>query len=251
MEKIQSLKDPRIQEARTLNTSRGRSTVNKILVEGEQAIQWALEEGIIFMYVLVAERFNSPILRLLIDSRITLFHITEGLLKKITDTNYVIPIVGVAQYPNPKTRNEDFLVVLDGVRDFGNVGTIVRTCHAFGITNILSSKRDFDIFNRKTVSASRGKVYSVNSTSFNDPNEVVQYLRNANYQIIVASPYGDTIQSIAKLTEQPVALIVGNETNGISEEFLAIANSVVQIPMYNDIESLNVGVAAGIRIYEL
>jgi len=101
------------------------------------------------------------------------------------------------------------------------------------------------------VDASRGKVFNTNFISFSDAEETIAYLKKNNYQVVATSPYGDSIQSLISLTGQPVALITGNESDGISEEFIKNADITVQIPMQNSTESLNVGVAAGISIYEL
>ena len=153
--------------------------------------------------------------------------------------------------PKRSTGRSDFQVVLDDLNDFGNIGTIVRTCHAFGIDSIISTTKDIDLFQRKTVDASRGKVFDSSFRGFDSPETTWEFLRANNYQVITTSPYGESIQSLAELTDQPVALIVGNETHGVSEVFMRNADIVVQIPMHGAVESLNVGVATGISIYEL
>jgi TrmH family RNA methyltransferase len=185
-----------------------------------------------------------------IPPAINVFQISEGLLKKVTDTNYVVPIVAVGNRIK-QGGAPHFQVVLDDLKDHGNIGTIIRTCHAFGINSIISPKNDFDLFNRKTVDASRGKVFATDYCCFESPENTVKYLKENNYQIVTTSPYGDRIQSLTNLSDKPVALIVGNETNGVSKIFIQHADLVVQIPMHNEVESLNVGVATGISIYEL
>jgi TrmH family RNA methyltransferase len=145
----------------------------------------------------------------------------------------------------------DFCIVLDNLNDFGNIGTIVRTCHAFGISNIVSTKHDFDLFQKKTVDASRGRVFNTNLKTFANPEETISYLKSKDYQIITTSPRGTKLQSLVNLTGKPVALVVGNETCGASDAFMNNSDVTIQIPMYSEVESLNVGVATGISIYEL
>ena len=76
-------------------------------------------------------------------------------------------------------------------------------------------------------------------------------MRNQGYQIVATSPKGSDLQSLIELRQQPVALVIGNETTGISSRFEEQADFLIQIPMSLAVESLNVGVAAGISIYEL
>jgi RNA methyltransferase, TrmH family len=244
---LTSLKDKKIQLAKSLSSLKGRMGNKKILIEGFEAIEWAVNSGIEIDYILTSKQtkeINKA------HSNIDTYYVTDGLLKKVTDTNYLIPIVAVGNI-NEKTKSADFIVVLDDLKDFGNMGTIVRTCHAFGIDTVLSTKNDIDLFQRKTVDASRGSVFSTNYKTFQNPLDTIAYLKKNNFQIVTTSPYGDKIQSLISLTDRPVALIVGNETKGVSDEFMRHADITVQIPMQNHVESLNVGVATGISIYEL
>lgn len=247
MQDIHSLKDKRIQFARELATPKGRLRLGKFLIEGKAAIEWAVEAGIDIEYILLSPKSELPGT---VPSDIDVFQVSEGLLKKVTGTNYIIPIVAVGSRKK-STGRSDFQVVLDDLNDFGNIGTIVRTCHAFGIDSIISTTKDIDLFQRKTVEASRGKVFDSSFRCFESQEMTLAFLRANNYQIITTSPHGESIQSLAELTDQPVALIVGNETHGVSEVFMRKADIVVQIPMHGAVESLNVGVATGISIYEL
>ena len=247
MQEIRSLKDERIQFARSLSTAKGRIAQRRFLIEGAEALQWALDAGVRIESLFIAAKNHVPEP---IPDDINAYQVSEGLLKKITGTNYLIPLVGVGQM-NVVSEESPFHIVLDGVNDFGNIGTIIRTCHAFGIHSILSTRRDFDLFQRKTVDASRGKVFSTNCHCFDGPQSIIDALRAQGVQIIVTSPYGDNLQSLTELPDAPVALIVGNETHGVSEAFLEHADLRVQIPMSGAVESLNVGVATGISLYEL
>lgn len=247
VQEITSLKDGRIQLAKELSTLKGRIANNKCLIEGEEAIEWAIDNGIAIDFILVIKSDKEYATK---HPGIETFHVSDGLLKKVTGTKYLISYVAVGNIAEAAEVPE-FAVVLDDLKDFGNIGTIVRTCHAFGIKSIFSTRKDIDLFQRKTVDASRGKVYTTNHVTFNDPLDTIAYLKKNNYQIVTTSPYGDKIQSLIELSDRPVALIVGNETNGVSDEFLKQADITVQIPMQSEVESLNVGVATGISIYEL
>ncbi|MEA5006601.1 MAG: TrmH family RNA methyltransferase [Rikenellaceae bacterium] len=247
IEEITSLKDERIQLAKSVNSQKGRTEKQKFLIEGFEAIDWAIDSKINLDFILISNKQKDLNEKY---SKHKIYQTSDGLLKKVTDTNYLVPAIAVGNVKKDLS-NSDFCIVLDNLNDFGNIGTIVRTCHAFGINNIISTKPDFDLFQKKTVDASRGRVFNTNLKSFKNPKEAVNYLRENGFQIITTSPRGTQLQSLVKLTDKPVALVVGNETNGASVEFMNSADITVQIPMYNEVESLNVGVATGISIYEL
>lgn len=247
IEEITSLKDERIQLAKSVNSQKGRTEKQKFLIEGFEAIDWAIDSKINLDFILISNKQKDLNEKY---SKHKIYQTSDGLLKKVTDTNYLVPAIAVGNVKKDLS-NSDFCIVLDNLNNFGNIGTIVRTCHAFGINNIISTKPDFDLFQKKTVDASRGRVFNTNLKSFKNPKEAVNYLRENGFQIITTSPRGTQLQSLVKLTDKPVALVVGNETNGASVEFMNSADITVQIPMYNEVESLNVGVATGISIYEL
>jgi RNA methyltransferase, TrmH family len=247
IQEITSLKDDKIQLAKSLNSLKGRTDSGKFLIEGFEAIEWSLNAGIRIDFILISKQTKE------IDKRYTnlnVYTVSDGLLKKVTDTNYLIPVVAVGNIAK-QADSADFLVVLDNLKDFGNIGTIIRTCHAFGIDTVMSTRSDMDLFQRKTVDSSRGRVFSTNFKTFGTPADTIAYLKKNNFQIVTTSPYGDRIQSLISLSDKPVALIVGNETEGASNEFMKYADLTVQIPMQSEVESLNVGVATGISIYEL
>ncbi len=141
--------------------------------------------------------------------------------------------------------------MLDDLKDLGNIGTIIRTCNAFSIHRIVSTNRETDIYSRRTVEASRGTVFSTRTERYPSAEHAIKRLREGGYQIIATSPRGNKLQSLLELQAKPVALVLGNESTGVNKVFEREADYLIQIPMSSAIESLNVGVAAGISVYEL
>ena len=252
MAEITSIKDEHITLARSLKSRKGRLQHHKILLEGEQIIQWALTQNLFLDFVLTAEVVPEALAVRLAVQDCPVFHVSQGILKKVTDTKYLIPLVAVADVPDVSgALGEDLILVLDDVKDLGNVGTIIRTCQAFGIHEVINTTADFDLFQRKIIEASRGSVFSTNLRNFSNPVDTLSYLKSTGYQIIATSPRGQNLQSLIELKPQPVALVVGNESDGINPVFEEAADFLVQIPMMPEMESLNVGVATGISIYEI
>lgn len=257
-EKITSIKDQRVAEARELSTAAGRRKRKKFLIEGEQALSWALDSGVHIEHVFTPDKPGLieyiGVMRLIVSKNIPILQTTDGILKKITDTNYLIPLIGVGVLPEKENESADygdFVLLVDGVEDHGNIGTIVRTARSFGIKTLLTSCSETDLFYRKTVDASRGKVFDIRFEQFASGSEAVSELKKRGYQVVATNPRAPVLQGAVKLEKKPLALVLGNETNGISEEILSLADITVQIPMSGPVESLNVGVAAGISVYEL
>lgn len=248
VEIIKKLKNPLVQEARELSRSKNRIIKNKIQLRGLEQLKWAKHAGLEIKSIFISKNknpedykgFSSPI-----------YQISNGILKKITETNYLIPCVGVADGSPNKDGIDEFVLLLDDVKDYGNIGTIIRTGKAYGINNFITTNEDFDPYIPKTINASRGTVFKVNFKRYNSPKKAISYLKENGYQIIATSPHGKSLQSTVDLDKKPVTLVVGNESSGVSDEVLQEADHIVQIPMHTGVESLNVGVATGISIYEL
>ncbi|QBD81536.1 hypothetical protein EPA93_38440 [Ktedonosporobacter rubrisoli] len=254
-EHITSIKDPRIIEARALTSASQRTQLQKCLLEGAESIQWAIDEGLPVEHVFCsAEQARHELTLALQQRQIPCYIVTEGILKKISDTSYVIPFLGVLRTPAELETPEqmgDFILVLDRVKDHGNIGTIIRTASAFGIRDIVSTTPTLDMYYKKIVSASRGRVFASRLKRFDSGQQAIQALKEQGYQIIATSPHARDLQAMAPLQPKPIALVVGNETEGIAEDISKNADIIVQIPMSGYVESLNVGVATGISLYEL
>ena len=123
------------------------------------------------------------------------------------------------------------IVVLDQVKDFGNVGTIVRTASAFGVRTFASTTEEADFFYKKTIEASRGTVFDADLQRFPSGEEAIQRLKAQGYQIVVTTPHASSLQSFAVIESKPVALVFGNETEGVSDALLQAADIKVLIPM--------------------
>jgi TrmH family RNA methyltransferase len=174
-------------------------------------------------------------------------------LKKISDTRYLIPFIGMGRLKENHESQDplnNFVIVLDDVRDHGNIGTIIRTARAFGIRDIITTRQDVDLWYKKIIEASRGKIFDICLKRFRSPQETISFLQKQGFQVIATSPHAPLLQPAAQLQPKPIALVVGNETTGVSDEILQTADLVVQIPMSKQVESLNVGVATGISVYE-
>ena len=254
MEFINSIKHPAVVEARSLQSAANRKITNKVLLEDEQIIRWALDAGLEMDCVFVLDSKQAdPFSAYLLEKQVSCYAVSSGILKKINGKNYTVPWIGVTKLPLKNeliSTTQPLILVLDNVLDFGNIGTIIRSASGFGVKDICLTAPESDLYYRKIIEASRGKVFETHFHHFSGPLETIRQLKAEGYEIVATSPHARTLQSEVKLSGRPLALIVGNETNGISEEVEAQADIVVQIPLTGQVESLNVGVAAGISLYE-
>ncbi|HSZ40908.1 MAG TPA: TrmH family RNA methyltransferase [Trebonia sp.] len=252
---VESIRDERIAVARSLATRAGRSAAGRCLVEGATLIGQVVAAGAAVEYVLCPEDAGDPgTLAGLAAAGVPAYPVRDGLLRKLTGTGKPADWLAVAELPAESTAADpygDFAVVCEQVTDPGNLGTIVRTAGALGVRDIVLTDEVTDLFSRRVIGAARGTVLGSRVRRFPDPGSAIASLRERGFQIVATSPRGRHLQSMAPLSGRQVALIVGNETNGACEATLSAADLVVQIPMAGAVESLNVGVAAGIGIYEL
>ncbi|MCE1248121.1 MAG: hypothetical protein LWY06_15890 [Firmicutes bacterium] len=249
---ISSIKDERIVSDRELNSAAGRTRHARCQIDGLDGIINAIESGAEILRVYFAGK--APDDRIISFSRtygVQCFHVSDGVMKKLTDTSYLIPEVGIAAIPQKKAGEDNFAIVMDHVVDHGNIGTIIRSAAAFGINDLISTESQTDFFYKKIISASRGKVFESRISRFSTPTDTIRWLKEKGYQILATSPHATGIISRVNLQDKPVALVIGNESDGVCDEIMQLADLTVLIPMYGQVESLNVGVAAGISLYEL
>ncbi len=248
--KITTIKDPLIKEARALN--KPSVDCSEFLLEGEDIINWAISAGVHIKHVFVCDKYaGDDFMRLLESKKVPFYLCSDGIMKKINESKFLTPYIGVGKInQNDHLLSDDFVIILDHIQDQGNLGTITRTCSAFGV-NEIGLINTPSIFSKKTITASRGSVFTSKHIKFGNPQDAIQTLKSSGYQIIATTPRGQHLQSLISLENCPVALIIGNETNGVSKDFIDQADFTVQIPMHSEMESLNVGVSTGISLYEL
>lgn len=160
------------------------------------------------------------------------------------------PDDGVAVFykKQPDVPSSNLIVALDDVRDPGNLGTIIRLCDWFGISDLVCSEQTVDCYNPKVVQATMGSLTRVRVSY----KPLKAYLQHADRPVLAAVINGDNIYK-AQLPKKAI-LVMGNEANGISDEVLSIVNQRVAIPRFGEIqkaESLNVATSTAILLSEL
>jgi TrmH family RNA methyltransferase len=250
---ITSLKDDHLQQVRALANRTGRAEAGGCLLEGAALITQAVEAGATLRFVLAAEGASDPVTSLLAEARVPILVAKESVLRQAVRLNRTVSWLAVAELraTDDDQPYGDFAVVLDNVLDPGNLGTIVRTAVGLGVADIVCTDPETDLTSRRVLDASRAAVLRARLRRYDTPVEAVRNLQARGFEVVATSGRADTVQGAVRLSGRPVALVVGNETDGVGDEVLALADHVVRIPMSGEVESLNVGVATGISLYEL
>lgn len=210
------------------------------VVEGIKTIQELLQSKLTLQALYTTETFN-------IDAKDEIL-ISDAELKRISFLTTPNKALAVFKIPVPKSVNTSGLIVaLDAIRDPGNLGTIIRLCDWFGITDLVCSKETVDCFNPKVIQATMGSITRVNINYV----DLVDFLNEVNLSVFGAFMEGENVYN--KQLPKVGVLVMGNEANGISKEVEAIINEKISIPRFGDIqatESLNVATATAILLSE-
>ena len=167
-------------------------------------------------------------------------------ISALTKPNQVLAVFEKKEIITQPVVNGKITLVLDDIQDPGNLGTIIRIADWFGVENIICSLHTADMYNGKVVQSTMASLQSVNLLYTN----IEEWLKQQkDITILAATLNGKPLQTLSSLKE--AIIIIGNESKGISESVLQLANEKITIPRYGDAESLNAAVAAGVIMYEV
>ncbi len=235
-----SINNQKIKDLKKLSQKKYRDKEKLFLVEGFHLVKEAYEVGIL------KEVIMSDTETLNLDTKIS--YASDEVLNYLSEVETSQKIIGVCS----KLDNEnigDKVVILDDIQDPGNLGTVIRSAVAFNFDTIILSNNSVDLYNPKVVRASQGMMFKINIIRC-DLNEMIPRLKKDGYKILATKVTdGKNIKSLEKL--QKLCIIMGNEGNGVKDEILSLADEFIYIKMNSKCESLNVGVATSILLYEL
>lgn len=255
MVEITSRDNKTLKLIRSLRTKKGRNSSGLYFAEGkrmaEEAFAYAEDR---IEAVLVSEEFfekNSEFILCLDEKKKKVYTAKEKIFAEVCDTETPQGIGMVMRMPSDTTLPAEakFLLVLDGVSEPGNLGTIIRTAEAAGVDGILLMQGCADLYNPKVVRSTMGSLFRMPCLSGLTPDDLKIY-REKGYQV-VATALRDSIPLGEAKPATKQILVIGSEAFGVSEEVLALADLRVRIPMAGQVESLNAAVAAGIAMYAL
>jgi len=257
---VQSKQNPRLKQLRrALTHPLGEAGPDgRILagIEGPNLLAEAVRAGLRIACVFVAEGAENLLDALSLPAETDILLLPKSLLDSALSTEAPQPIAALVEPPEwtwahflGAPRNKaPLILVLAGLQDPGNLGAILRSAEAFGADGILSLPGTVSAWNPKAVRASAGSLFRLPVLAAS-PEHSIARLRDAGLKVLASTPHAAQPADLVDLTG-PVALLIGNEGNGIPQALASQADGAITIPCPGPVESLNAAIAASVLLYE-
>lgn len=240
---ITSLDNDRIKGYIKLKDRKNRKKTNTFIVEGMHSVLEAYKRGMVVELIL-KEDISLPL-------DVPYIYVTEEIIKKISDAVSPPDVLALCKMANDNVVLGEKILLLDGIQDPGNLGTIIRSAVAFNVDTICLSPDTVDIYNPKVLRSTQGMIFHTNII-IKSLKEIISMLKEREIPIYgTRVDYGIDVSTLREKDRKKYALVMGNEGKGVSEEILDMCDEYIYISMNPDVESLNVGVATSIILYEL
>ncbi|WP_026486169.1 TrmH family RNA methyltransferase [Caldanaerobius polysaccharolyticus] len=243
---ITSLDNPIVKMAASLRQRKYRYRLKKYVAEGVKLVEEALRSNASVDFILTVNQEADY-------GDVKTYVVSEKIFKKLSEVESpqgVMAVINMEEHElsDIMSGSNNLLVVLDGLQDPGNIGTIIRAADAMGAGGIVVFKGTGDVYNPKAIRASMGSIFHIPVVFSQDPVVVYQELKRKGMKIAATSLEGDVYPYEIDLMN--TAVIFGNEGNGISRVSEEQSDVLVKIPMDGMAESLNVAMSAAIILYE-
>lgn len=236
-----------------------RREANAFVAEGVRLVEEAVKAGWKFQFVLYSDGLSErgqDLLKVLLAHRVDVEEVSGDLLQKLSDTETPQGILAVLEFSNLKIpASLDFLLIPDRIRDPGNLGTLLRTAAATGVQAVLLPPETTDAFAPKVLRAGMGAHFRVPVREMTW-EEIGTYLTDPHrpagggcLQVFLADMNGQSYWETD--LRQPLALVIGSEAEGASDEGRRLATQKISLPMVGKVESLNAGVAGSVLMFEV
>ena len=279
MEIISSKDNKRIKYLRSLlEKGSARKKNRQFIVEGIKLVDEALVYGKVCEIIISESLYEEIILggliknALLADNGKNLIdYVNEGnsttvvsdaVFKTVSETINPQGVVAVVAMPEYEILNEECLaqtynktgkiklLILEDTADPGNLGTIMRTAEAAGVTGVIMGRGTVDIFNPKAVRSTMGSIFRLPFIYVEDVRETIRELKKYGISFYAAHLKGKQSYKDVKYSDK-AGILIGNEARGLSPETAELADIYIIIPMQGKVESLNAAVAAALMMYEI
>lgn len=226
----------------SLSQKKYRQKYNLFIAEGVKVVNELLSSSFKVDVLFATDDFETSIYN---DK---IIRISEAELQKISKLKSPNKVLGLFKIPDEKPLQKNGLIIaLDAINDPGNLGTIIRLCDWFGVSQLICSKDTVDCYNQKVVQASMGSLTRV-SIKYLD---LETYLNKTTLPTFIADMDGENVYK-SELPKEAI-LIMGNEANGVSDEIKKLIKNIISIPRFGETketESLNVATATAVLLSE-
>lgn len=257
---ITSAQNPKIKYIRRLSQRNFRQKERKFLVEGVRLVKEALHspwrtECFVYTPQVIQSRRGAGLLEVAMSKGVEVFQVPDSIMAELADTETPQGVLAVLWQPDYTLSDvlppgqPPLVVVVDGVQDPGNLGTIIRSADAAGAGGVVLLKGTVDLYNPKTLRSTMGSLFHLPVVTAEDATGALGYLASVGVTLVVGNPVGGEPISHVDL-KVPVGFVVGNEGAGPRVSVYEYKHRKVTIPMPGRAESLNVAMATSIMLYE-
>jgi TrmH family RNA methyltransferase len=261
-EVVTTIKHPAVAAARRSIGEAGGASGSAFLVEGRKLVSEALAAGAAVEAVFALEPMDDPadaaVMRSAEGAGVKCWVVSRGVFFRLLGLGYEtsVRVLATVKIPAPslseviESASDDAPVLVgERIQDPRNVGVLIRTADGWGVKTVIFSEGCADPYSRQSTRSSTGSIFRVRLAVGSSSSEMLEALRARGMRIIGTSA-GAGISCWEADLSPPCAIVVGNETSGLSEEARALSDLLVRIPMFGGAHSFNVTVAAGILLYE-
>jgi RNA methyltransferase, TrmH family len=252
---IESKQNARLKELRRALAPGRQKMTGLVGIEGPHLVEEALRANLKIVCVFAGDGMQHWVRQLPLPADTEVLIVLKGVLASILSTETPQPIAALVEPPEwswahllGQHNKKTLVVVLAGIQDPGNLGTIVRSAEAFGATGIVSLPRTVSAWNPKAVRASAGSVFRVPLLTASE-RICLERLREAGVRILATTVRAAQPADLVDMSGS-VALVIGNEGNGVADDLVAKADAKITIPCPGPVESLNAAMAATVLLYE-
>jgi len=235
---ITSVNNDKIKEIVKLKEKKYRDKYNVFFIEGLDLINEAYQNNAI-KELFVLENTQVPF-------EIKYTYISKEVMKKISALESISPYFAICNRISEKQLGNK-IIILDNIQDPGNLGTIIRSATAFNFDTIILSHTTVDLYNPKVIRSTKGMLFNNNILVKN----LIDFIPTLKDYTIYGTDVTNGINIQNELFPEKLAVIIGNEGQGISEEVKLLCHKNIYLKMNKDCESLNAAVAASIIMYEI
>ncbi len=237
---ITSVNNKRIKDIVKLKDKKYRDEQKLFLIEGSHLVEEAYKNKLL-KTLIVLENVE-------LELDVETIYVSEEVMKKISEVDSSTKVIGIAK----KKRDDEIgkrILILDGVQDPGNLGTLIRSAKAFNFETIVLSEDTVDLYNGKVIRSTQGLLFSSNIIK----RELVSFIKDLkkdNY-LILGTKVNEGIDIDNLEVHDKIAVILGNEGKGVKPKVSRLCDEYLFIKMNENCESLNVAVAGSVFMYEL
>lgn len=259
--KIDSLDVPALEPYRTMRRPMEHRAEGIFVAEGQKVVRRLVESNLEVVSLLLTQEWLDKYSDVLSNCQIEqgVFVAGKKQLEQIVGYGLHQGIMAIGKVPgsldiwkmSKEYSSPNLFVAVDGIANSENMGVIVRNCAAFGVQALIAGETSCDPYLRRSVRNSMGTIFTLPVIKADKLADVLKKLRDDFlFQIIAADPKSDSVEMTTVNLTKDICLVFGSEGEGISGEILKHCSLRMKIPMYHDVDSINVASSVGVVLYE-